>query len=55
MPPEVRAEYVEETKAADGEVSTSGLLRHAEGARAVDDIDSTQLAGSNHPRTGSTS
>lgn len=27
MPSEVRTEYVEETKAAGGEVTTSGLLR----------------------------
>ena len=30
VPPEVRAEYVEETKAAGEEVSTDGLLKHAE-------------------------
>lgn len=30
VPPEVRQEYVDETKAARGEVSTAGLLRHAE-------------------------
>jgi hypothetical protein len=28
VPPEVRGEYVEETKAAGGEVSTDGLTRH---------------------------
>ncbi len=42
VPPAVRAEYVEETKAAKGEVSTAGLLRHARagtgqtGARPTD-------------------
>lgn len=32
VPAERRAEYVEETKAAGGEVSTAGLLRHAAAA-----------------------
>jgi hypothetical protein len=34
VPPEVRSEYVKETKGAGGEVTTSGLLRHAENAAA---------------------
>ena len=32
VPPEVRAEYVEETKAAGEEISTDGLLKRAEQA-----------------------
>jgi hypothetical protein len=32
VPPEVRAEHVEETKAAGEEISTDGLLKHAEQA-----------------------
>src|SRR5262249_29872533 len=32
VPPEVRTEYVEETKEAGGEVSTEGLMRRAEDA-----------------------
>ena len=34
VPAEVRAEYVEETKAAGEEISTDGLLKHADAAQA---------------------
>jgi hypothetical protein len=42
VPPAVRTEYVEETTAASGEVSTDGLMRHAE--RAAVDRFTAELA-----------
>ncbi len=54
VPADVRREYVDQTKAAKREVSTAGLLRHAQN-RAADERDLAQRSSTDHAAIGAES